>query len=253
MRFLPVSVETRALWEISARPHYLVGVLAGAKEAKRHGVKEMCVVEFGVAGGNGLVALEEAAAAVESATGVKIKVVGFDSGPGAGLPKGTGDFRDHPDLWMPGDYQMDEAKLRARLDPKRTKLVFGNVSETVEKFVASEQDSPVGFVSFDLDYYSSTVHALKILSHPKKQMILNTPLYFDDIDFLATHRFAGEFLAIDEFNRDVPGVKIDRWYGLKRDRPFPERPFLDKMFVAHDLDGISACSLKRGNVHLPIS
>ena len=49
---LPVSVETRALWEISPRPAYLLGLLNGAKLAKNKGVSEICAVEFGVAGGD---------------------------------------------------------------------------------------------------------------------------------------------------------------------------------------------------------
>jgi hypothetical protein len=71
---LPVSIETRALWDISPRPYpqYLNGVLLAAQQANRQKVDEISVVEFGVAGGNGLIALQEEAAEVERATGVHI-------------------------------------------------------------------------------------------------------------------------------------------------------------------------------------
>lgn len=249
LKRVPVSVETRALWELSERPQYLVGVLAGAREARRHGIDEICVAEFGVAGGTGLLALEEAAAAVEREAGVRIKVYGFDNGP-SGLPPGTGDYRDHPDWWKPGDFPMDVEKLKRRLTP-RTQLILGDVAETVDRFVEEVQDAPLGFASFDLDLYSSTRAALRIISHEKRRILMNVPLYFDDIAFLVNHRFAGELLAIEEFNEEG-NVKIDRWYGIRNNRPFPERPFLERMYVAHDLDAITRCSLSRANVRLDL-
>jgi hypothetical protein len=34
-------------------------------------------------------------------------------------------------------------------------------------------------------------------------------------------------------------VKIDRWRGIAKSRPFPEAPWLGHMFIAHDLAAIS--------------
>src|SRR5262245_21614313 len=61
---LPVPVTTRARWELSRRPAYLVGVLEAARQARRQNVPEISVIEFGVAGGDGLVTLQHEAAAV---------------------------------------------------------------------------------------------------------------------------------------------------------------------------------------------
>ena len=94
----------------------------------------------------------------------QIRVYGFDNGP-AGLPAFIGDHRDHPDKWQPGDFPMDEALLRSRLG-RRTTLVLGNVAETVPRFFDDPDVPPVGFIAFDLDLYSSTTHALRILSLP---------------------------------------------------------------------------------------
>ncbi len=107
------SVRTRALWDISGRPNYLNGLVLAADQARQQGLREFAAIEFGVAGGNGLLTLQQEALAVEQEFGVSIKVIGFDNGP-AGLPAFNGDYRDHPDSWQPGDYPMDEAKLRAR-------------------------------------------------------------------------------------------------------------------------------------------
>jgi hypothetical protein len=137
---LPVAASTRALWDISPRPNYLSGVLLAAQQARDEAIQEISVIEFGVAGGNGLVVLQDEAEAVERETGVSIKVYGFDNGPG-GLPEFIGDHRDHPDAWRPGDYPMDEAKLRARLAP-RTTLIIGNVRDTVPAFVRDRSAPP---------------------------------------------------------------------------------------------------------------
>jgi hypothetical protein len=196
----------------------------------------MSVIEFGVASGRGLLTLEKHAADVEKETGVRIAVYGFDSG--AGLPKPTGDHRDHPDLWLAGDYPMDEAALRSRLS-KRTTLVIGDVAETVPRFLDEGSYPPVGFAAMDLDYYSSTTFALQLFASPKRRMLRHAVLYFDDILGLPYNSFAGERLAITEFNAANEAVKIDQWYGVEAGHPFPEMYWLKQLFIAHDLEAIS--------------
>jgi hypothetical protein len=177
----------------------------------------------------------------ERETGVQIEVYGFDTGQG--LPTMSQDFRDHPDQWRPMDYPMDEKKLRARLNG-RTQLVLGDVAQTVPRFV-EENEIPIGFVAFDLDLYSSTMHAFEIFKRSRPKMLMRTPLYFDDIDFFFNHEFAGEIQAIKDFNTRNPRVKIDKWRGLAKLRVFPENPWLEKMFVAHDIEGIARVALTR--------
>jgi hypothetical protein len=215
-------------------------MLEGAREAAREAVKEMCVIEFGVAAGKGLLALQAYAPMVERETGVRIQVYGFDTG--SGMPSGCTDYRDHPDVWKPGDYPMDEHGLRAKLSASTT-LLIGPIAHTVLAFVGETQSAPVGFIVFDVDFYSSTRDAFQIFTHPQKQMLRRVPLYFDDVDLVVNHRFAGELLAIKEFNDTCDHVKIDRWHGLSADRVFFESPWLSKMYVAHDLAAISKVRL----------
>ena len=177
-------------------------------------------------------------------TGVRIKVYGFDMGP-RGLPEFIGDYRDHPDRWRPGDFPMDEDALRSRLRP-RTTLILGNVRETADGFFDKYQPPPIGFVAFDMDLYSSTRDALRIFTHPSKEMLWHVPLYFDDMGSFAFHRFAGELLAIHEFNEQNDSIKIDAWAGVRDDRPFPESSYLGRMFVAHHLQATSSVVLSRG-------
>lgn len=250
LKRLSVSAKIRARWDVSARPAYLLGILTAAEQAQRQGVSEISVLEFGVAGGDGLVVMQDEAAAVERETGIGVRVFGFDIGRD-GLPTFIGDHRDHPDVWQAGDYPMDEAALRARL-AERTQLILGNVTETVPRFFSEFDAPPIGFTSIDVDLYSSTRDALQVFAQSDTRMLWHVPMYFDDIEFVFNSRFGGELLAIEEFNREHESVKIDRWYGLRGERPFPERPYLEKMFVAHDLAAVSNVMLERDAAVLPL-
>ena len=236
------SVRSKASWDAVDRPQYLVGILVAADQARREQVRSICAIEFGVARGGGLLAMQEYAAAVERETGIQVFVYGFDSG--RGLPAISNDYRDHPDQWRGGDYQMDEAGLRGKLN-SRTQLILGDVRETVRDFVDRLQQAPIGFLAMDLDLYSSTRAALQILSLPNKRMLRRVPMYFDDVRFFFNHRFAGELLAIDEFNDTHPDTKIDIWRGMCDGRVFFESGWLQNMYVAHDLRAISEVNLDR--------
>jgi hypothetical protein len=233
---LPVSVRTQERWDVAPRPPYLAGVLAAADHALHEGCQEISVFEFGVAAGNGLIALENLARAVTAETGIKIAVYGFDAG--TGMPELTGDYRDYPDHWQAGDYPMDEEILRRRLKPSTT-LIIGNVAKTIPAHI-DEIKECIGFVAVDVDIYSSARDVLfKLFARPDRKMLRRTIMYFDDIDLRITHKFAGELLAIDEFNASNPFVRIDRWRGIDKQRPFPEAAWLRRMYIAHDIEAIS--------------
>jgi hypothetical protein len=230
------DVQTRARWGVDPYPHYQFGILEGARLAKQDAQDGITVIECGVGSGRGLLSMEQHARAVEEHTGIRIAVVGFDSG--AGLPAFIGDHRDHPDLWKPGNFPGDRAQIERAIDSTRTRLIIGDVRQTVAEYLAEDNHFPIGFISFDLDLYSSTKAALEVLFSHKRKMLRHTPLYFDDIDFIVNHRWAGELLAIREFNQEHEDVKIDCWYNIRADKPFPEQHIWDKMMVAHDLRAI---------------
>jgi hypothetical protein len=243
LRGLPVSAATRARWELVPRPHYMMGLVAAARRAQKEKVPEIAAIEFGVAGGNGLLELERYARIVERSFPVRIRVVGFDTGEG--LPSACNDYRDHPDLWVAGDYPMNFPALRRRLD-QGTELILGDVAKTVQDWVSERQSGPLGFAAFDLDLYSSTREALVVLAHDKRRTLRRTFLYFDDVLGSHYHQFAGELLAIREFNDSQVDVRIDRWRGLGTELVFPESGWVQKMYVAHDLLAISRFQMSRG-------
>jgi hypothetical protein len=230
-RYLPCSLETKVQWEALSRPQYAAGVLFAARQARQLGLPSIGMIEFGVARGAGLLALQTYAELAAREFDLEIDVYGFDLGDG--LPDSS-DYRDHPDAWRAGDYPMGDVEaLRSRLLP-RTHLVLGDVATTVPEFVRNQR-CPVGFVSIDLDLYSSTRNALRLFTVAGHNTLPHTPLYFDDTLLPFNHRFAGELLAIDEFNVESGEVKIDLWRSLVAETAFPESPWLQAMYLAHDL------------------
>ena len=242
LKLLPASAETRVRWNIGPRPHYLLGVLKASQQALAEKVSRISVIELGVAGGWGLRYLEQCAREVERETHVIIDVFGFDNG--TGLPEFCGDFRDHPDYWRPQDYPMDVGALRRTL-AKRTTLVLGNVAQTIPDFVAKGSFAPIGFIAFDMDLYSSTRDALQLFSLPRRKTLRRTFLYFDDVAYDFNHRFAGELLAIEEFNSQNDDIKIDRWRGVTQYSAYYRSSWLEKMYIAHNLELISQANLSR--------
>jgi len=194
------------------RPHYAYLVYHAARIAKQLGEKRVSVVEFGVAGGNGIVALEYHAENISRDFGVEIEIYGFDTA--AGLPPST-DYRDLPYHWKPGFFRMDLPALRQRL--KRAKLVIGDIRETIHTFVEKYDPAPIGAISYDLDFYTSTVAALTLLDAPYQYILPRIPVYFDDVvgtELEYYNDFTGVRLAIHEFNAAHQSRKLSPLYYL---------------------------------------
>ncbi len=181
-------------------------MLQAAKLARKLGHQRISSIEFGVAGGNGLIAMEYHAEAVKAETGVEVAVYGFDTGKGMPPPQ---DYRDLPYLFQPGYFAMDVPKLRARL--KFAKLVLGAVEDTLREFAERENPPPIGFISFDLDYYSSTVTALKILEIDRRYLLPRVACYFDDmvgdVDW-AYSEFTGSYWLSKNLTRHMKTSKL---------------------------------------------
>jgi hypothetical protein len=212
-----------------AYPQYAWGVTQGAALAKVLGLPRVSVIEFGVAGGYGLLALEQISKVVERETNIGIDVFGFDSG--VGLPKPQ-DFRDQPNMWFDGQFPMDRAKLDLKLS--RAKLCLGPVKETIPPFIAGNP-APVAFVGFDLDLYSSTRDALRLFKSNYAYLLPRVVSYFDDIFGHTYNDYCGERAAIIEFNSSNGTRKICPIHGLRYFIPRFARSELwpDGIYLAH--------------------
>lgn len=229
------NFRTKVAWDLVQRPHYAYGLMEAADQARQAGVDTFTAIEFGVAGGEGLINLCLLAQKVTAATGVKIKIAGFDSGTGMPPPV---DWRDHPEYFRAGDFGMDQAALSARLT-SNCRLVVGPVNETVPEFLRTSltPEAPLGFVAFDLDYYSSTRQALDLLVDPQAAKYLFLPiLYFDDIVLASYCDWAGELLAINEFNAEHSMRKIQQYRFLRSRRIFKNARWIDQIFLLHLFD-----------------
>ncbi|PKQ01640.1 MAG: hypothetical protein CVT73_22390 [Alphaproteobacteria bacterium HGW-Alphaproteobacteria-12] len=198
---LALAHKLRSAMRGFTRQHYFNCVKRAVDEAVPLGHKRLTVIEFGVAGGKGLMELERICDYLEKRAPIEFDVVGFDTGKG--LPPPT-DYRDTPWKWQEGWYDMDVEKLQRSL--QRSKLVLGPVSETVPAFLAGGLASPIGAVMFDLDYFSSTVDAMKIFSDSRPQDRLARILcYFDDIGSIDD---VGVLRAIRDFNDAHETLKV---------------------------------------------
>jgi hypothetical protein len=216
----------------SLRANYLYGVLHAARLARLLGIAAISTIEFGVAGGRGLLALEKASAYAEEEFRVGIDVYGFDTGRGLPKPK---DFRDCPNLFLEGQFPLDQSRLLSILD--RATLILGLVEQTVPEFM-DRRPAPIGFVSFDLDLYSSTAAALSAFEADAELMLPRVLCYFDDITGFTYADHNGERLAISEFNAAHDYRKISQIYAAEFYVPPRESHALwpRKLFMAHVLD-----------------
>lgn len=216
------------------RPAYTYGVLRAAQTARALGIGQIWVAEMGVAAGGGLISLAKIAQVVGKRYGITIDAIGFDTG--AGLP-GPTDQRDAPFAFEPGDYAMNPEALRAKL-PANAQIVLGDVATTVPKFMESVAH-PLGFVSNDLDYYSSTVASLiPIVKADASKLLPRVLMYFDDlIGYPYTYQ-NGEWAAIRDLNVDHPNRPIGRIHGLHWHvgSPFDRQPWPELMYVLEARD-----------------
>jgi hypothetical protein len=194
------------------RPHYAHLLVHSAQLAKRFGISEISVVEFGVGGGGGLKIFEDYSRWVEKRWGVRFKFFGFDSGKGMPIARSLYDL---PYMWTIGQFDMRNSTAIEKL--KKSEVIIGPISETINQINSKSEIPPIGAIAFDVDYYSSTLDALQIFNLDPDLFLPRIPLYFDDcigteiemhIDWI------GERRAIMEYNESQEKVKIGQAYNL---------------------------------------
>jgi hypothetical protein len=194
------------------RPYSFYIVFYAATLAQKLGLPSISILEFGCAGGKGLLQLELISEEIEKYIDVKIEIYGFDTG--VGLPKPL-DYRDLPHQWQEGFFAMNQVKLYPKL--KRSQLVIGDVKNTVPNFIETYNPPPIGAVIHDLDFYSSTKDSFNLFKNDPKYFLPRVFNYFDDIigtEIESINDFTGERLAINEFNLENADRKFSIAYNL---------------------------------------
>ncbi|WP_407557629.1 hypothetical protein [Winogradskyella sp. 4-2091] len=231
--FLFGSFRSKVLYDLVLRPHHAYSILKAADQAKARGFTEISILEFGVAHGSGLMNMIKVAEKVTNTTGIKINIYGFDTGKGMPEPI---DYRDHPEYYNTGDFPMNRDLLEERIKGK-AQLFLGPIKETLKEFLTSTSSkTPIGFVSIDVDYYSSTMEVLELFKEDPNLFLPLTYIYFDDI-FMENHNDkSGELLAIKEFNETQKLRNISYHKFLVNKRLFKNSNWTKQIYYFHVLD-----------------
>ncbi len=211
------SFSDKLDYDLFDRPHYAYCLANAARSARALGIPAIAALEFGVAGGRGLLALEALAVEVEREFGVRIEIYGFDTGEGLPAPV---DYRDLPYVWQTGFFRMDQEKLKKQL--QRSHLVLGDVKDTMPRFIASELKVPVGAIYNDLDFWSSTLASFQLFDAPDDLLLPRVFCYFDDIISAdgggILSEDVGQLRAIRDYNETSDMQKIRPIAGLEQTR-----------------------------------
>jgi hypothetical protein len=227
------SFRARVAFDLVVRQHNAYCILASADLARSMGIEEVTLIEFGVAGGAGLLNMCRIAEQVTRRTQVRFRIIGFDTGAGMPPPES---HRDHPDLYQQGDFPMDFARLKQAL-PSNCQLILGQLADTVAPFLASlSPKTPLGYVVIDVDYYSSARDALTVFDGAPEQYLPRVLLYLDDIHLESHNSWCGELLAINEFNRAHELRKAEPHVFLRGNRLFRNAAWIDHIMTLHVLD-----------------
>jgi hypothetical protein len=127
---------------------------------------------------------------------------------------------------------MDVGKLKAHLK-SGTDLILGDLRDTLGSWTPKAR---IGFVAFDLDYYSSTKDAFVLFDRDSAALLPRVYCYFDDIiwpERALFNEWVGELCAIREFNEANAAKKLCLIHLLRHTRLYPSA-WNDQMYVYHD-------------------
>lgn len=224
--------RAKVAFDLIERRRYAFCLLKAADYARDMGIKKIYALEFGVAAGAGLANLAWLATQVTADTGVEIGIVGFDAGTGMPVPL---DHRDYPEEFIPGDFPLPDFDLLQRKLPAGSRVVLGPIAETAPGFVDG-LDAPIGFISLDLAYYSSTVEAMAALKGPADRYLPMTPIYLGAVRMDNANPAVGELLAVSEFNAANPLRQVHPFTCLRDKRVFRRAAWLNQIYTLHVLD-----------------
>jgi hypothetical protein len=226
------SFRAKVAFDLVDRRRSAVSLLKAADYAKAMGIPKIYAVEFGIAAGAGLVNLAQIGERVTRTTGVQIGLIGLDSG--TGMPRPT-DYRDYPEEFVEGDFPTPDRALVERNVPPGTRVVYGPLAETARGFL-EDLDAPIGFVSLDLAFYSSTVDAMRALEGPAERYLPMTLVYLGAVLMDSANPAVGELLAVEEFNRSHPLRQVHPFTALREKRILKNGAWLNQIHTLHVLD-----------------
>lgn len=235
LRYIPLPPEWRIQFDAVERPHLAYGMFVAAMQAKAIGLSGITCIEFGVASGGGLRAMEKYVDLIRSIPEFSqfgFDVVGFDRA--VGLPE-TLDVRDLAYWFEPGIFEVDASEVRRSL--RFARYIVGDVKDTLKE-LGDVSRNPIGFVSFDLDHYTSTKDALQVFDLPSSSRLPRVICYLDDIIGISDLTFmgvcVGEEAAIREWTDNHPHLPLAKMSHLRDKRPLSLH-YNEKYYCLHDM------------------
>jgi hypothetical protein len=230
------SIVKKIDYDLVPRQPYAFGLQQAfelaAREKVKLGLKRLVLIEFGVASGAGLLNMCRIGKKLARHYGLECRVIGFDAGNGMPTPV---DYRDHPEKYLDGDFIPHDANALQNALPANASIIYGPIGETVGGFEL-EASETIGFVSIDVDYWSSTVDCLRLFENEALAFLPRMPVYLDDVNNIDHHPYAGELLAVSEFNAAHERRKLSRMNGLRNWRIFKNALWLDQLYWFLDFD-----------------
>jgi len=113
-------------------------------------------------------------------------------------------------------------------------LVLGDIRHQQNEFFEKYNPCPIGAIAYDLDFYSSTASALKMLEAGEHYYLPRVFCYFDDTigtEMELYNDYTGERLAINEFNAAHNDIKLGSAYHLLARRVV--EPWYHKIWICH--------------------
>jgi len=219
-------------YDLVPRQPYAFGLNEAFRRVKKGKIRKILILEFGVASGAGLFNLHFIANRLSKIYNLDYEVIGFDTGKG--MPPPT-DYKDHPEKYNENDFP--PLNLSQNNLPKKTKIFYGDIKDTVH-LIKNElgENNAIGFISIDVDYYSSTISCLESLKFESSSYLPSTIMYFDDVNNPDHNEFCGQLLAIRDFNKANQNRKISKMTQLRNWRYFKNALWLDQMYFLHVLD-----------------
>ncbi len=204
-----VSKKLSTIKPFSSRPDICSAICLATAQSICWGKKGVTLVELGVFKGDGLRFITQVVEHITKRIEMKYRVYGFDSFEGLQDFEG---YKDHHEIWHPGQYKYTDYDKMAKQFGDKATLIKGDVTNTIQEFLVDhiDMDYPLGFISLDIDLYSSAKAALKIMEDADPNKYIPTVLMIvDDQDYLVTYNdWCGEGLAIREFNESNEFRKI---------------------------------------------
>jgi hypothetical protein len=217
------------------RPGYSYGIYNAAIQAKSLGHSTMGILEFGVAQGNGIKVMQKICKEISKEINVNFAIYGFDGA--SGLPE-SHNLKDQIYFWRENMFSNNN-KNYSNIENHITKIIIGSVESTSVNFIEVHKPPVIGFVAFDLDYYTSTKAAFSLFNKININNFLpRVECFMDDtasFNYLSASSHTGVLLAINEFNQQDSDIQILQKVGIGRSRKQLSGWF-DACFVLHNFN-----------------